>query len=70
MKAEDQAWVDTEVASLPCLALASLGPREGELVINARTTWGLQHALVDLMVTVLTSGPRHAVIYNLSETRV
>lgn len=52
MKAECQAWADTEGA--PCLAWPwlSLVPREGELVINARLTWGLQHALVDLTVTV------------------
>lgn len=55
--------------ALPGLGL-HLCPKEGELVIHSRTTWGLQHALVDLTVMVLTRGPRHAVIYNLSETRV
>lgn len=46
-----------------------LCPREGALVFSARTTWGLQHALADLTVTVSMSRPRHAVIYNPSETR-
>lgn len=55
-------------------ALSGLGfylcPREGELTTHARTSWGLQHAAADLTVTVLSRGPRHAVIYNLSEARV
>lgn len=61
---------DTEMALLSRLVLASHVPGERELVINARTTEGLQHTLVNLTVTILTRGPRHAVIYNLFETRV
>ena len=45
-----------------------LCPRAGALVFHARTIWGLQHALVDLTVTVFMRGPRHALIYNPSET--
>lgn len=54
----------------PAWSWLSLVPSGGGIVIHSRTTWGLQHALVDLTVMVLTRGPRHAVIYNLSETRV
>lgn len=57
------------IPALPGLGF-HLCPRERELVTNARTSWGLQHAPVDLTVTVLSRGPRHAVIYNLSETRI
>lgn len=57
MKAECQAWADTEGAPCPARPWLSLVPQEGELVIHARPTWGLQHALVDLTVTVFTRGP-------------
>lgn len=44
--------------------------REERLVMDARTTQGLQHACLDLTITVMIRGPRHVVIYNISETRV
>lgn len=70
IEAGDQRWQRRSRHRDGTPALPGAGfhlcPREWALMINSRSTWGLQLSqLIDVTVGALTRDPRHVVIYDL-----